>query len=290
MKEFSIEPFLHAENNQKSINTKEISELLVLRPEQLLKPHKISFYAVNFYCEGRGKHSVDFNCIDVKEKHMLFLSQNQIAQFHDPVSYKGRVLIFTEDFLCRNNIQTQFFGLTNLFNDPLKMPYVCVESRFEELLSLFNFISEELSRPYSELQTCILNNYLFNILLIADQLYKPQDHILDTHPYKLLVSKFKSFVSQKLSRQYTIQDITDHLNVSIRTLEKAFVEIEKSTPKKWMAERMVLEIKRNLACKEYNISEVAYSLGFNEVTNFTKFFKSNTGLTPSQFRENLGPV
>lgn len=287
MKELLTEPFLHNGNDFKEINTKDISDLLSLRPEQLFQPHRVSFYVIHLFYEGFGKHSVDFNSIDIKEKHILFISPGQTAQFHHPADYKGRVLIFTENFFCRNNAQTQFLGQTCLFNDPLKLPYFCVDDRFEEIVNLFGFIQKELERPFSEIKSSIINNYLFNILLIAEELYHPMDTILDTHPYKILVSKCKSIANKDLSCQYPIQYFAEQLNVSIRTLEKAFVEVEKITPKKWLTERMILEMKRNLVYNEISISEIAYTLGFKEVTNFTKFFKAKTGQTPSQFRENL---
>ncbi|GAB0156589.1 helix-turn-helix domain-containing protein [Chryseobacterium sp. Alg-005] len=287
MKELLTEPFLHSDNGFPKINTKEISDLLLLRPEQLFQPHRVSFYAIHLLCEGFGKHSIDFDSIDIKEKHILFISPGQIAQFHHPTDYKGRVLIFTEDFFCRNNAQTQFLGHTCLFNDPLKLSYFSVDDRFEEILNLFDGIHKELQRPFSEIKSSIINNYLFNILLIAEELYQPMETILDTHPYKILVSKFKSIANKDLSCQYSIQYFADQLNVSIRTLEKAFVEVEKITPKKWLIERIILEIKRNLVYNEITISEIAYNLGFKEVTNFTKFFKAKTGQTPSRFRENM---
>ncbi|UOU98432.1 AraC family transcriptional regulator [Chryseobacterium daecheongense] len=287
MGDFSLEPFLFAENSQHYINTSEISHLISKRPEQLLQPHRVSFYAIHLFYEGKGFHSVDFNYIDIRENHMLFVSPNQIAQFHDPSHYKGKVIIFTEDFFCKNNIQIQFLGQTLLFNDPLKLSYFYVGERFKELCSLFYFIETELKRPFSNKQITILNNYLFNILLIAEELYQPKDILLHTHPHQLLVSKFKSLANRDLSYHHSVQHFANELNVNKRTLEKAFLDIEKITPKKWLTERMILEIKRQLTYKEHSITEIAYKLGFTEVTNFSKFFKSKTNLTPTQFVNNI---
>ena len=102
---------------------------------------------------------------------------------------------------------------------------------------------------------------------------------------KLLVSKFKSIVNANLNWQYNLDYYTEKLNVGLRTLQNAFQLTEEQTPKQWLIDRMILEIKRNLIYKEVGLSTIAYNLGFNEVTNFTKFFKSKTGLTPTQFRE-----
>ncbi|GEN71316.1 MULTISPECIES: helix-turn-helix domain-containing protein [Chryseobacterium] len=285
MEEFLIEPFLNADNGVSYINTKSISELLLLRSSELFQPHRTEFNVIYLFDEGEGKHTIDFTTIDIEQKYMLFVTQNQVTQFHEPANYKGRVLIFTEDFFCTNNLcQTQFFGQSDLFNDPLNLPYFDVRERFDEISALFSFINDELKRPYHEAQSAILNNYLFNILLIAENLSEYKDRKLDVSKNKLLLSKFKSMVNKNIHQRHTLEFYVENLNVSLRTLQIAFLEEEKQTPKQWLINRMILEIKRNLCYQDKSISEIAYKLGFKEVTNFIKFFKSKTDLTPSQFR------
>ncbi|RKT01742.1 helix-turn-helix domain-containing protein [Chryseobacterium defluvii] len=285
MNKLITEPFLFSDHNQQFINTKEIKDLVELRPNELLQPHKVSFFAIHLFYKGKGKHSVDFTTFDIEENNILFISPNQIAQFYHPIEYNGKVLIFTEEFFCRNKVQTQFLGQTNLFNDPLQLSYFNVGNKLNELLSIFNFINEGLNRPHNEIQTSILNNYLFNILLIAEELYQPQNKMLITTPDKVLVSKFKSLVNKNINYQLPLQFYTDQLHVSLRTLEQAFNKNEKITPKKFVTDSLVMEIKRNLVFRENTISEIAFSLGFKEISNFTKFFKLKTGLTPSQFQK-----
>ncbi|MDX8576934.1 MULTISPECIES: helix-turn-helix domain-containing protein [Elizabethkingia] len=281
--------YLCADDSPISISVMSIPDLISLTSAQLSGSNKTSLYAICIFLEDGGKHTVDFETFHVKEKHILFLTQDQINQFHLPANYKGKLLVFSENFLCQNDVQTQFFGQSSLFSDLFKSPYFSLGDRFEEIFSLFNFISEELSRPYNEVQVSILNNYLFNILLITERLYKPheQDISLVIDSSKLLVSQFKSVVNEDLNKQYNLEYYAKKLNVGLRTLQNAFIEVEKQSPKQWLTDRMIIEIKRNLAYNDFRISEIAYNLGFKEVTNFTKFFKSKTNLTPSMFRESL---
>ncbi|WP_407483859.1 helix-turn-helix domain-containing protein [Elizabethkingia meningoseptica] len=281
--------YLCADDSPISISVMSMPDLISLTSDQLSGSHKNSFYAICIFLESGGKHTVDFETFDIKEKHILFLTQDQINRFHLPADYNGKLLVFSQSFLCQNDVQTQFFGQSSLFNDLFKSPYFSLGDRFNEIISLFNFISEELNRPYNEVQVSILNNYLFNILLITEQLYKPheQDISLVINSNKLLVSQFKSVVNVDLNKQYNLEYYAKKLNVGLRTLQNAFIEVEKQSPKQWLTDRMIIEIKRNLAYNDFRISEIAYNLGFKEVTNFTKFFKSKTNLTPTMFRESL---
>ena len=69
----------------------------------------------------------------------------------------------------------------------------------------------------------------------------------------------------------------DHLNRALKkTTEKSTSEI--------IQERILQEAKILLKHSAWNISEIAYALGFNEVTHFNKFFKQHQEITPSGFR------
>ena len=58
------------------------------------------------------------------------------------------------------------------------------------------------------------------------------------------------------------------------------------TPKRWLINLIVLEIKQKLIYNELPTKELAAGYGFSEVTKFIKFFKKHIGVTPKQFRLN----
>jgi AraC-like DNA-binding protein len=49
-------------------------------------------------------------------------------------------------------------------------------------------------------------------------------------------------------------------------------------------ERLVLEARALLCNSDMTISEIAYYLQFKDTSNFAKFFKTQTGKTPTDFR------
>ncbi|TEB40939.1 AraC family transcriptional regulator, partial [Flavobacterium circumlabens] len=51
-----------------------------------------------------------------------------------------------------------------------------------------------------------------------------------------------------------------------------------------IAEYMISEAKRLLLYTDNNVSEVAYTLNFNDTSHFIKYFKRHTGYTPQVFR------
>ena len=60
-----------------------------------------------------------------------------------------------------------------------------------------------------------------------------------------------------------------------------------STPKKIIDDRIMLEAKRLLAHSSESVKEISYSLGFDEPTNFVKYFRKHHLSTPIEFRESF---
>ncbi len=54
--------------------------------------------------------------------------------------------------------------------------------------------------------------------------------------------------------------------------------------KAMLSERIALEAKRQLVHTQLSVQDIAFTLGFDEATNFVKFFKREAGITPALFR------
>lgn len=86
---------------------------------------------------------------------------------------------------------------------------------------------------------------------------------------------------------------TTHKEVSfyarkLATSEKAANELSKKvmgkTIKQIIQERLILEIKREIASDQLSFKEIACKLGFNEPSYFSRFFKRQTGYTPEEYK------
>ena len=78
----------------------------------------------------------------------------------------------------------------------------------------------------------------------------------------------------------------EKLFVTEKRLNKATTQILGKTPKQMIDERLLLEAKRLLVHETHTIKEIAYELGFDEPTNFIKYFRKHTQKSPTEFREN----
>lgn len=104
------------------------------------------------------------------------------------------------------------------------------------------------------------------------QLLENQFPITDLrHPLKL---KSASDFAQKLSIH------VNHLNRTLKAVHDQSTSV-------LIRERILAESERMLERNDWNVSEIAYGLGFSEVTHFNNFFKKGMDMSPSQFRKSL---
>lgn len=81
-------------------------------------------------------------------------------------------------------------------------------------------------------------------------------------------------------------DFAKQLNIHANHLNKAVKELTQKTTSQVIAERILYEAKLLLKQSDWNISEIAFVLGFSEPSHFNNFFKKYTQLTPSKFRRS----
>lgn len=82
----------------------------------------------------------------------------------------------------------------------------------------------------------------------------------------------------------TASEFAQSLNIHVNHLNRAIKKITQKTTTQIIAERILLESKMLLKQSTLSVAEIAYALGFNEVTHFDNFFKKHTQISPKQFR------
>ena len=219
---------------------------------------------------------------------MVFISNGQVHRFDPQADYDGFALMFTEDFFGCTDFYRQFLHKSAVYHDPLQPSYFDTGDRFEELSSLLGYMMKEQKRRMHDLQELTLHNYLVNILFVAERQYGARHNTPTSASHNQIISKFKALATARLMDHLPVKYYARELNITQRTLENAFSKTEHTSPKKWLTERMILEVKRYLCYEgELPIKAISDRIGFKEVSNFIKFFKTETGLTPAAFRRSL---
>lgn len=95
---------------------------------------------------------------------------------------------------------------------------------------------------------------------------------------------FRHAVEQHFRRWHTAATYARELHCSVRTLNRSTVQVTGQTAKAHIVDRIMLEARRLLEHTTLPVSAIGSQLGFDEPTNFVKFFHREAGITPGRFR------
>ena len=260
--------------------------LLSSNKKHLETPHRTDFYHIFLFENCNPTHFVDFNPIKIQPNSLLFIDKDRVHQFDQLTKYEGKVLIFTDNFFCTTDSDTKFLQSTILFNDLVDKPNIQIKEQFKTFINICNLIDEELKSANDSAKQNILKNHLHNYLLLADREKRKQDFSeikksIDLD-YTLL---FKDLLENNFAEIKTVSGYAEKINVSEKRLNQATSKVLGKSPKELIDDRILLEAKRLLVHGNKSIKEIGFDLGFEEPTNFIKYFRKHIKKTPMEFRK-----
>lgn len=96
--------------------------------------------------------------------------------------------------------------------------------------------------------------------------------------------RFEQLVDQQFAQSHQVAEYARQLGYTEKSLTRATLSVMDMTAKSFITTRINLEAKRLLAHTDLPINAIAVKLGFEEATNFVKFFKREVRCTPTEFR------
>jgi len=253
-----------------------------------ITPHRLNFYAIIYITQGEGTHSIDFKTISFSKGSLIFVGKNQVHAWQKENNSEGFVIFFTEQFLYKNQIQFNDLSYGYPYNHNLYSPII--ETSDNENSTIFSLLISLLFKEYSTffnaLQEETLQCLLRVLILKIQSSTNPLGESYSSEAKNLFID-FQKQLDQNISLTRNALDYCRMLNVSYHQLNKAIKTLTKKTIKAYIDDVLILHAKRLLADGSNNTSEVSYELGFEEPSNFTKFFKKHTGKTPKSFRAKL---
>lgn len=215
---------------------------------------------------------------------IVFIPVNTLHGFIFQDNVKGEVITFSDYFLENNFKQNQkiVFELNHLqcFN------FERNNTLFEQIKILKEMIIKELNEENIEKRTFI--NSLFQTLFLAifrvNQIQKTSMEETDNKTLKYF-QIFQKSIKQDYSEMKTISQYAKEIGITTMHLNRVCKIVVGKSPLQILHELVVAEAKKYLLNTSYSISEISYFLNFNDPAYFTRLFKKNVGVSPSDFRK-----
>lgn len=269
-----------------------LRDFFATRKKVLTQFHRANFYHILWFQEGTPTHHVDFEAIPLPENSMLFLNSNVVHKFDDKTPFDGIGILFTDDFFGVTESDLTFLKRSVLFNHLYSVSHCFVTPISTELSDLTHLMERALEGNNDIYQVSLLQKYLSCFLLLAERTERNHDRFgaLKKSPELDCVVAFKDLLEKNYKQKKQVSHYVSDLHTTEKRLAAATSKILGKSPKQMIDARVILEARRLLSYTNHSVKEVGFSLGFDEPTNFIKFFRKHTQQTPLAFKENFPPA
>lgn len=272
-------------------NVFETASLFAKKAEARTMPYSRRNYYKISLIKGRNRAEYADKVIDIEESALLFATPK--IPYHwlpQDDNQSGMFCIFTSDFLSKH-----MSGITPdelpIFK-PGELPiFQLKQEDVAELEYIFKKMQRELASDYTY-KYDLLRNLVLELIHYGQKL-QPMSALSSSQHAS---DRISSLFIELLERQFPIEsvqqrlhlrtakDYAERLSIHVNHLNKVLKEVTGRTTTDIISKRMVMEAKILLKQTDWNIAEIAYTLGFDDPAHFSNFFKKQTALTPLSFR------
>lgn len=249
--------------------------------------HRIEFYQLIFITHGTCTHTVDFQSIWCEARTVLILRPAQAQQLDLKSAWDGWIVIFRPEFLLplqRDSVIADVKLSVDLDALPDQLMLDREQSKHLTTVIMQMQIDALMQATKTDLHNLLRHQLyaLFLRLQIVQGQNKPQDKQIIASFARF--QHFKQLVEKNFAKWHLVSNYARDMGCSEKSLTRAVSEVSGSTAKSFISSRVNLEAKRLLAHTAMPIGLISDRVGFDEATNFVKFFKREVGCSPSDFR------
>jgi AraC-like DNA-binding protein len=249
-----------------------------------------TYYKISLI-EGKNKVEYANKTIDIEDCAILFASPKVNYNYTNLCTEQsGHFCVFTKDFLPTKKIGLELDNLS-VFSSNSDFIFQITNKQFDHFETIFQKMHEEIDSDYIY-KYDLLRNYLMELIHFGQKL-KP---ILSVENNKSTSSRTTTLFIELLERQFPIENISQclqlktpadfagTLGVHVNHLNRVLKETTGKTTGEIIGSRVYQESKILLSQTQWNISEIAFTLGFEEVAHFSNFFKKYSQRSPQNYR------
>jgi AraC family transcriptional regulator, transcriptional activator of pobA len=251
-----------------------------------LPPHRKQVYDFLFLTKGSTRRSKALNPYNIEQNTFFFLPAHQITN-HESMraDTEGYYCHFNFDIftnhLPQHNI-TRDFPFLQFIGDPLVK---VDETVLPFLKNIFQRLEIECQKEKMT-DFSIITVYLLSLFTEIQRFYTPS--VLAKKNTALMITQsYKDALARLIYEKQKVNDYAQMLAISPNHLNKCVKTVTGLSAQDLLNEMIVLEAKVLLKQTDMNINEIAYKLTQQNHSDFSRFFKSKTGITPKEYKQDI---
>lgn len=252
-------------------------------------PHRHNYYTVIWAKEACGKHYIDYREYDIKSNKVFFVGPGQVHQVLVHKNATGDVIMFTREFLNRYYINEEFIHNLGLFADVPDTPPLSITGEGTKILenitrNIASAMQEDAPFKYERIGAYLK---LFLIECNRYAVIPKEDFPEYDQSGRQIVKNFKKILEEKFLQWHKVSDYAAELNITPDYLNNVLKSAIGKSAKEYIQQRIILEAKRLGVHTSLSSKEISFSLGFDDPSHFSRFYKNIEKESFTAFRQSL---
>jgi len=252
------------------------------------EPHSLGFFDVILVTRGTGWFWLDSHRHVVRPGAVFFTSPGQVRRW-DTTQLDG-ICLFFEDLFIKEFLQDDAFlhRLPYFHADPARAALRLPPTAVRRVRARLAAMQRELAH-YARDSVDLLRAQLHETLIVLARQYAAAHRVAPQRPTHRVVSRFMELVERDSAHRHRIADYAAELAVTPGHLSVLCTQYAGQRAKRLLHNTLVSRARRMLLYSDESAARVGASLGFEDPSYFTRFFRRETGQTPKEFRSALRP-
>ncbi|HEX6355656.1 helix-turn-helix domain-containing protein [Actinophytocola sp.] len=252
-------------------------------PHEFLDPQRLDFDLLIQITSGSTVHTVDFTGYPLEPGDLIWVRAGQVQQWGVIDDIEGPVFLFTPSAIDTGTwelIRSAGVATPNHWTATTAAGTPAAAALDAALAAASTSDSPNLR------DAALARTLAAALLLLVMAVPDGSGHRPPTHQAFVW---FRDELEASFRTRHKVADYAARLGYSTRTLNRLARENTGLSAKQLIDERVVLEAKRLLAHGRDPVARIAGQLGFDDPSNFSKYFQQRTDTTPATFRARVRP-
>lgn len=197
---------------------------------------------------------------------------------------------FDEDFVNNVNfdlldgtVKQDFYLLSPFYNRSKSNIYGLSYDMYLKISNLFSMLQKELSEPFDSFWPCRSRSYFIEMLFSISNINSD----LSNESQVDVVENIIEYLSEKISEKVMLSDLTTKFLINRNKLNSEFKKRTDMTIMQFLNKLRIDVSTRLLTHTHLTISEIGLRVGYDNPSDFSKFYRIQTNKSPSEVRKNF---
>lgn len=245
--------------------------------------HRHDFYYILALKKGAGDHQIDFTSYEVCDHSVFFMRPGQVHQLTLKAGSTGYLLQFKTDFgYPYDKVSNQLLRKTGNANF-----YQFGVDSHKKLLAILAYIFQEYTdkqERYREAIKAQLSIFFIELIRQHSTNLPNNSNLYNQERF----AELTDLLGMHITDHKQVSQYADMMHLSTYQLNAITKAMLGKTCSALINEHIILESKRHLLATSDQVKEIAWHMGYEDVSYFIRFFKKQTGYSPDAFRHHFG--